>query len=240
MLTHTSPTRRLAAIAAALLVTALAVAPVAQAKKQWVAGSVERSSVTNCPALIGGFPYQETGAAANAEAFVDSRRLPRVGQTFYVKTEPASIGHPCAEQAVSPEIVLPRGLHLAITRRTPIRCAYWDIDTRKVTRVSRSGGCPSKAKHGVYGFAFNRTGSQGPAWDLPYGQALRIEVPVRSARRLKGAAGGSISCARSEGDPPCTPAKAGDYLQFADHVIDGEASPWLSPNVPLFVRPRKR
>jgi hypothetical protein len=226
-------------VVAGILITALAASPVAEAKKKWVAGTIERSTVVNCPSLIGGFPYTEIGTVANAEAFVDSHRLPRVGKTFYVHTEPGAIGHPCASQAVAVEIVLPRGVKLAITRKTPIRCAYWDIDTRKVTKVKRSGGCPKKAKHGLYGLALNRTGSKGPTWELPYGQALRIEVPVRSKRRLKGAAGGPIQCGRSEGDPPCSPKNAGDNLQFANHVLDGNDSPWLSPNVPLFVRPRK-
>jgi hypothetical protein len=226
-------------IAAAVALVALAACPAADAKKSWVAGSIERSTVVNCPSLINGFPYTETGAVANAEAFIDKNRLPRVGQTFYVRTEPGAIGHPCASQAVGVEIVLPRGVKLAITKKTPIRCAYWDIDTRKVTKVRRSGGCPRKAKHGLYGLALNRTGSKGPAWDLPYGQALRIEVPVRSKRRLKGAAGGPITCGRNMGDPPCSSKSAGDNLQFADHVLDGDSSPWLSPYVPLFVRPKK-
>jgi hypothetical protein len=208
-------------IAVAVALAALATCPAAGAKKSWVAGSIERSTVVNCPSLINGFPYTETGAVANAEAFVDKNRLPRVGQTFYVHTEPGAIGHPCASQAVAVEIVLPRGMKLAITKKTPIRCAYWDIDTRKVTKVRRSGGCPRKAKHGIYGLA------------------LRIEVPVRSKRRLKGAAGGPITCGRNMGDPPCSSKSAGDNLQFADHVLDGDSSPWLSPYVPLFVRPKK-
>jgi hypothetical protein len=237
MLTHTTWLQRLVTVVAVLLTAALAASPVAEAKRKWVAGTIERSTVVNCPSLIDGFPYTEVGAVANAEAFLDSHRLPRVGRTFYVRTEPGAIGHPCASQAVAVEIVLPRGVKLSITHRTPIRCAYWDIDTRKVSKVGRSGGCPRKAKHGVYGLALNRTGSKGPAWDLPYGQALRIEVPVRSKRRLKG---GSVSCGRGEGDPPCGPSTARDNLQFADHVFDGNASPWLSPSVPLFVRPRRR
>jgi hypothetical protein len=231
--------RAVAVIVAAVAVAVLATSPVAEAKKKWVAGSVEESTVVNCPSLIDGFPLTENGAAANAEVFVDNHRLPRVGQTFYVKTEPAAIGRPCANQSVAVEIVLPRGVKLAITRRTPIRCAYWDIDTRKVTKVTRSQGCPRKAKRGLYGLALNRSGSKGPTWDLPYGQALRIQVPVKSKRRLKGAAGGPIGCGRNEGDPPCSPSRAGDHLQFADHVFDGNASPWLSPYVPLFVRPKK-
>ena len=234
------PTSWAAGALAAAIAGVLAFCPVVEAKRSWVAGSIERSSILNCPSVITGAPYTEVGAAANAEAFVDRRRLPRVGSTFYVRTEPGAIGRPCADQSVAVEIVLPRGVRLATTRRTPIRCAYWDIDTRKVTKVRRSGGCPRRAKRGVYGFSLNRSGSQGPTWALPYGQALRIEVPVRSTRRLKGGAGGSLSCGRREGDPPCPASKAGDNLQFADHVLDGNASPWLSPHVPLFVRGRRR
>jgi hypothetical protein len=229
---------RMLAGTAAFLIALLALCPVAQAKRKWVAGTIERSSVVNCPSVIGGVPYNEVGAVANAESFVDQHRLPRVGQTFYVRTEPGAIGHPCANQSVAVEIVLPRRVELAISHRTPIRCAYWDIDTRKVTKVTRSGGCPRKAKHGVYGLALNRTGSKGPTWELPYGQALRIEVPVRSKRRLTGGAH-PISCGRKEGDPPCGSSSAGDNLQFATHVFDGNSSPWLVPYAPLFVRPLK-
>jgi hypothetical protein len=220
---------------AAVLVAVLAVSPVALAKRTWVAGTIERSSVLNCQSVISGVPNPEVGAVANAEALVDEHRLPRVGQTFYVRTEPGAIGRPCANQAVAVEVVLPRGVSLAISHRTPIRCAYWNIDTKKVTKVSRGAGCPRQAKHGIHCLALNRTGSHGPTWELPYGQALRIEVPVRSKRSLKGGSH-PISCGRHEGDPPCGRSSAGDNLQFANHVLDGNASPWLSPYVPLFVR----
>jgi hypothetical protein len=225
-------------ITVAIAIAALALSPAAEAKRSWVAGSIERSSVLNCPSVISGIPYTEVGSVANAEVFLDRHRLPRVGKTFYVRTEPAAIGRPCTNQSVAVEVILPRGVRLAITGRTPVRCAYWNIDTRKVTKVGRSGGCPRRARRGVYGYSLNRSGGQGPTWALPYGQALRIEVPVRSTRRLKGGAGGSISCGRQDGDPPCSARQAGDNLQFADHVLDGNASPWLSPYVPLFVKPR--
>lgn len=227
-----------AVIALAIAIGVLALCPAAEAKRRWVAGSIERSSVLNCPSVISGIPYTEVGSVANAEVFLDRHRLPRVGKTFYVRTEPAAIGRPCADQSVAVEIILPRGVRLAITGRTPVRCAYWNIDTRKVTKVGRSDGCPRQARRGVYGYSLNRSGGQGPTWALPYGEALRIEVPVRSTRPLRGGAAGAISCGRQEGEPPCSARQAGDNLQFADHVLDGNGSPWLSPHVPLFAKPR--
>jgi hypothetical protein len=102
--------------------------------------------------------------------------------------------------------------------------------------VTPASGCPQAAQTGVYGIAFDQLTPGGSTatypWDVPYGQALIVEIPLRSARRL---AGGTPSCSRSNGDPPCSASQAGDALQFADKVIDGFGSPWLSPYVGLFV-----
>jgi hypothetical protein len=50
-------------IAVAIAIGALALSPAAEAKRTWVAGSIERSSVLNCPSEISGIPYTEVGAA---------------------------------------------------------------------------------------------------------------------------------------------------------------------------------
>jgi hypothetical protein len=106
-----------------------------------------------------------------------------------------------------------------------------DIDTGAVTPAA---GCPQAAQQGVYGPAFDQVagGSISP-WEIAYGQALIIEIPLRSSRRL---AGTSPSCGRTEGQPPCAGDRSGDTAQFAEKIIDGWASPWLSPYVALFVR----
>jgi hypothetical protein len=86
----------------------------------------------------------------------------------------------------------------------------------------------------VYGPAFDQAagGSISP-WELAYGKALIIEIPLRSSR---GLAGTSSGCGRAERQPPCAGRSSGDTAQFAEKIIDGWASPWLSPYVALFVQ----
>ena len=218
------------------LVLAILSAVPAQAAPQWVLGSIERSSVINCPSLIFGAPYTEPGALVNAEFLVEKRKLPKVGEVFYVRTRPAAVGRPCADQSVAVEVVPPVGVTLAISPRKPVRCSYFDIDSGQLTPVGPAQGCPQQAGRGIYGRSLNRAGPEGPTWALPYGQGLSIEVPVRSARTLKGLASQLPSCARREGDPPCRPEQAGDHLQFAVRVLDGNDSPWLSPYIGLFAQ----
>ena len=225
-----------AAVAIVALGLVLASAVPAEAAPGWVLGSVERSSVINCPSLISDNPYREVGAIAGAELLVGRRSLPRVGEVFYVRTRPGAVGRPCADQSVAVEVVLPVGVKLAISPGKPVRCSYFDIDSGKVTPVSPAQGCPQRAGPGIFGRSLNRTGAEGPAWTLPYGQGLSIEVPLRSSRQLKGIASQTPSCGRREGEPPCRPEQAGDHLQFAVHVLDGNGSPWLSPYIGLFAQ----
>src|SRR3954454_9243196 len=215
-------------LATALTAAALLAAAPAYAAQQWNGGSTEQSTVSNC-----NFD-PETGIIANAEFQADQSSLPRVGDVFYVRTIPGRVGNGCgSDMSVHVEIVPPAGVTPAISSSTPVRCSYLDIDSGDVTPAS---GCPQAAQQGVYGIAFDQLtpGGSTPTypWAVPYGKALIVEVPLRSSRRL---AGGIPSCSRANGDPPCSASQAGDALQFADKVIDGFGSPWLSPYVGLFV-----
>jgi hypothetical protein len=230
------PRRRALIACAASLVLALSTDPAAAAPA-WSGGTVERSQVINCPSQIAGSPYPEVGTMTNAELYADPDALPRVGDVFYARTIPGAVGRPCADQAVAVEVVPPVGVQVAISDANPVRCVYFDIDSGLETPVGADQGCPRQATPGVYGLALNRTGAQGPTWTLPYGKALRIEVPLRATRTLAGIGGGTPSCPRREGEPPCRPDQSGDSLQFAVHVLDGNADPWLSPYVGLVVAP---
>lgn len=224
-----------AAIPASALLAALALPAPAFAAKNWVLWEIERSRVINCPSLIGGYPYEEVGALANAESYIDRKRLPKVGQTFYVRTGPAAVGRPCVnQQSVAIEIVMPSGVRVAVSRRTPIRC--WLLGrSPKPRRITRSQGCPRRPGRGLYGPSFNR---RGRTWPLALGNAMFVEIPIRASRPFKGAAGGVPSCRRIEGQPPCRPSTLGHNLQLASHILDGNRSPWLAPTLPLFVKPR--
>jgi len=217
------------------LIAALAFPSPSFAAKNWVLWEIERSHVINCPSLIGGYPYDEVGALANAESYIDRKRLPKVGQIFYVKTGPAAVGRPCVnQQSVAIEIVLPPGIKVAALRRAPIRCTLLH-SRNKVTRIGRKQGCPARPGRGLYGPSFNR---RGRPWPLPLGSAMFVEIPLRASRPFKGAAGGVPSCRRIEGQPPCRPSTLGHNLQLASHILDGNRSPWLAPTLPLFVKPR--
>jgi hypothetical protein len=209
------------------VLAALAAAP-ADAAQEWHPGTIEHSTVSNC-----NFD-PETGIVANAEFQSDPASVPKVGDVFYVRTIPGRVGNGCgSNMSVHVEIVAPAGVAPAVSASNPVRCNYMDIDTGILTPAS---GCPQAAKAGVYGVAFDQLTPGGSAetspWSLPYGKALVIEIPLRSSRGLAGA---SPSCSRANGQPPCPASQAGDSLQFADKVIDGFGSPWLSPYVGLFV-----
>jgi hypothetical protein len=224
MLTRAHPVRTLVIAVAALL--SLLMPAQAQAALEWHPGSIEQSYVGNC-----NFD-PETGIIANAEFQSDPVDVPRTGDVFYVRTIPGRVGNGCGiGMAAHVEIVLPPGVTTAVSSAHPVRCNSMDIDTGAVTPAA---GCPRAAQQGVYGLAFDQAagGSISP-WELAYGQALIIEIPLRSSRRL---AGTSPSCGRAEGQPPCAGARSGDTVQFAEKIIDGWASPWLSPYVALFVQ----
>jgi hypothetical protein len=223
-LTTAQPLRTLVSAVVALL--SLVVAAQAQAALEWHPGSIEQSYVGNC-----NFDT-ETGIIANAEFQSDPVQVPRTGDVFYVRTIPGRVGNGCGiGMSAHVEIVLPPGVTTAVSSAHPVRCNYMEIDTAAVTPAA---GCPQSAQQGVYGAAFDHAagGSISP-WEIAYGQALIIEIPLRSTRRL---AGTSPGCGRTEGQPPCASASSGDTAQFAEKIIDGWASPWLSPYVALFVQ----
>ncbi len=227
-------TATLAAIVGLALLIASA-APAAAAPK-WVLGTAEHSTVVNCTSIVTGEPYTETGARVVAEWEVDRSKLPRVGEVFYVRTLAGAVGMPCADQAASVEVVLPRGVRLAVSRRNPIRCGYFD-ESGRFSAVAAGQGCPQGPGPGLYGRSLNRSGSGGPLWELPFGPLLAIELPLRSSRRLKGLAAPLPNCARRKQlGQPCPPGEAGDTVQFGVRVIDGNENPWLSPYIPLIVQ----
>jgi hypothetical protein len=223
-LTRSRSLRTVVSAIAALL--SLATAAQAEAAPEWHAGSIEQSYVGNC-----NFD-PETGIIANAEFQSDPVRLPRTGDVFYVRTIPGRVGNGCGiGMSAHVEIVLPPGVVTAASPAHPVRCNSMDIDSGVVTPAA---GCPQAAQQGIYGPAFDQnTGGSIAPWEIAYGQALIIEIPLRSSRRL---AGTSPSCGRTEGQPPCAGDRSGDTAQFAEKIIDGWASPWLSPYVPLFVQ----
>ncbi|MDP8968141.1 MAG: hypothetical protein M3N04_06035 [Actinomycetota bacterium] len=217
-------------VATSVLVLAAALAAVpAHAKPTWHHGAPEYSAVTNCNS------DPEEGIRASAGFYVDPQSLPRVGDVFYVATDPARIGGGCgAHMGVHVEVVPPLGVTPAISASTPVYCTYINFATGAETPAE---GCPQTPTQGMHGLAFDQTTPNGPqAWDMPDGYVLLIQIPMRSTRKLVGDASQRPSCGRVDGSPPCPADQAGDHVQFANKVIDGWGSPWLAPHVGLFVR----
>ena len=214
------------ALAFALAAFALA-APPAQAAPEWHSGEIESSTVTNCNF------FPETGINNLAQFQADKAALPKVGDTFYVRMLPARSGAGCGiPMHVHPEIVLPVGVELAISSATPVRCLSWDYLADVATPLE---GCPQTPQTGAYGPSFDQVTPDGPKpWEVPHLRGVVIEIPLRSSRPLKGAAGRPASCVRVAGRP-CSSAQTGDNAQLGVWVSDGRLDPWLVPTVPLFV-----
>jgi hypothetical protein len=213
--------------AVALAAIAVAAAP-ASAAPEWQMGTAEQSTVANC-----NFD-PEVGIEASAWFEADPQALPRVGDVFYARSISARVGNGCGSgMSVHVEFVLPVGVTTAISAARPVRCQLWDYTANTYTPLD---GCPTAAAAGIYGPAFDRvaSGSSQP-WEVPYGLAVVIDVPLRSSRRLAGIAGGSPSCGRLDGAPPCSAEQSGDAVQAVSKVIDAGQSPWLSPYVGVFV-----
>jgi hypothetical protein len=224
--------RRWAPLAAAAL--ALAVVPAAFAKPRWNDGMMVHSTVQSCSSVAIGQPLLIKGAIAQIGFYADPQALPRVGQTFYSRVFLGGVGKPCADQAASLELVLPAGVRLAITAKTPVRCLA--LTAKTSSRISAAQGCPQRAQRGSYGLLFPRTTREDGLWALPAGEGVFVDVPLRSSRRLNGIASGLPQCQRREGQPPCPANRARDHLQVGVRMYDGNDNPWLVPSVGLFVR----
>ena len=225
----TRPARAAGLVLAGVLALTLAVA--AYAKPRWQLGKAEGSTVQACSS-VGLEPLYYTGVYVQTWFHADPKALPKTGQTFYARVAAGAPGAPCVVQAASIEVVPPRGVQLAITAKTPVRC--YAYTAKSTTRLPSAQGCPQRVSRGPNGFLLARTTRRDGLWELPTGNGIQIDVPLRSTRRLKGIL--SPTCARLAEQPPCPAARAGDSLQFAVRVADGNRNPWLVPHVGLFVR----
>jgi hypothetical protein len=212
---------------------ALTLAAAALAKPRWIDGRMVQSKVYSCSSVAIGQPILITGAVAQVGYLADPQALPRVGQTFTARMFIGGTGQPCADQAASMELVLPRGVALAITPRRPVRCTY--ITQQQISRLTAAQGCPRRPQRGSYGLLFPRTTRQDGLWALPPGEGFLVDVPLRASRKLNGIRSGLPSCVRRDGQPPCRPSRARDHLQVGVRMYDGNANAWLVPTVGLHV-----
>ena len=214
-----------ALLLAGALLSSLALPAQAQLVGDVDVGVSESSTIPGCP--IGGAQRSVVGTKAMSLA---EAKVQKVGQVFYAAALVAAID-PCWPQVTSIEVVPPAGVELAISAATPVRCSYSD-NQGPAEIVGPELGCPQQATAGAYGVLLNRTGAEGPLWDLQGKEPLTVEFPLRSSRPLNGVVG--LSCGRrANADPPCRPEQAGDQLQIG-YFVASSLDTWLVPHVGLF------
>jgi hypothetical protein len=116
------------------------------------------------------------GACAMAQA--GYQPTPRAGRVFYGRVV---LSGACAPAEL--EVIPPAGAIVADTDRFPIKCFVQDAGG-----VQRANPvCPTHTVDGTYGPRIP-AGDGGGDWQPAPGQALEVDVPLVSARALKGGA----------------------------------------------------
>jgi hypothetical protein len=130
--------------------------------------------------MVGGY----TGAQQNIR-----RRLPKVGQVFYVRLVANNPGLKCGGEWTYADISLPRGIKPAISRKHPIRC--WFKGSGKWVRIklpdAAKGSCkrrlgPSQTTHPLLRNWLGMNLVNGDVWPIPQGSTYRFDLPVKSSR----------------------------------------------------------
>lgn len=178
-------TLRMLLATAACLATMVAPAATAQAAPSWLDGNIAQEIVnSNC---LTSSPEFEIGAYVG-EYVDETIPSPVVGEVFDVHIVVATLGNECAGTAPKIEIALPPGVTPAITDQVGIRCYLGPIGN--MGQVGEE--CPDQLGIGTTNQPFvgpwygvNPDGNF-PAWPLPQGHAVEIQVPVKSDRILSG------------------------------------------------------
>lgn len=182
----------------------------AQAGWQWYSGKVEYSTITNCPSIIFGNPYPESGAAAYVSFIADpDAQLPKVNDLYYLSVVIWGLGNACAGQRAGIEIQLPPSTTIDPT--WPVEC-YNKYTPPGTYENCTSALAPSARGSNVY--RLNAPGQEAYAytWPLPQGGWHEIQIPVKSST-------------------PLTAAELRAYVQ----MFDGNSNPLLQPTQGVFV-----
>lgn len=211
-----SPVLIVAAMVAALL--GLTPAP-AQAAAKWNSGSTKYTTITNCPSIIWGNPYQEFGIGAFVSYWGDQASnpiTPAVGETTYLDTYAMRVGSHCSTPIIYPRFVLPAGVQFDKTQA--IKC-YYTPPGQAQRQVTHAGECPQWANISANGYYSNSVSGWGGGWPLPSvngnnGSAWEFLVPIKATSEVFGA-----------------------QLTTELGVADGNSGPTLNLTVPFYTGP---
>ena len=203
------------------LIVALAAPAPASAAKEWHDGVMEPTYVTNCASIIFGNPYQEIGTQSFVGFLADENDLPEPGEVFYGHSIVAGLGNSCSGQRAVIEMTPPPGAALAIDENHPINCFYYKFaDSNAQPGPADCPARPTAGQQGAYRFPAPESvsGQDGAStWPVPQGWWVEIQYPLVATRQLRGI-----------GASPC------DCLRGANWILDGNSSPWVTPEQGIF------
>ncbi|MFN8126165.1 MAG: hypothetical protein U0R64_06635 [Candidatus Nanopelagicales bacterium] len=170
----------------------------AGAAAQWIDGSFATSSVINCPSMIFGSPYPETGIMSYVGYRGDPTSAtpdPAVGQTFPVHVVLGAPGYTCSGQYAGTTLVLPAGLQVV---GAPT-CAY--------TAGPSVGGQACTAVPAGQGRYYFRADPDGVTmWPLPHGAILEFTVNVKATQQVSDRVRAEIGVADGNSSPTLAPS----------------------------------
>ncbi|KAA1427585.1 fibronectin type III domain-containing protein [Nocardioides antri] len=226
ILVRPSPKRRLVRRLSPVLLVAAVVAavvgftaPPASAAAKWNSGPTRYTTITNCPSIIWGNPYQEFGIGAFVSYWGDQQSnpiTPVVGETTYLDTYAMRVGSHCSTPIIYPRFVLPAGVEF--DRTQAIKC-YYTPPGQAQRQVTHTGECPQWQNISANGYYSNSVSGWGGGWPLPSvngnnGSAWEFLVPIKATSQQFGA-----------------------QLTTELSVADGNSGPTLNLNVPFYTGP---
>ncbi len=199
------------ALMAGATIGTVSFAPTAHAAQRWFDGSIQYSNIVNCSSIIGGYPYQEKGAAAYTGYLTDPEASqPSPGTVFYVHVVVTILGANCSGQYADVNVQLPAGTSLAISASNPVVCAY---NGSPVSINECPQSLPSAPAYGAGYLNVPSISSPSPQiWPIANGNSLAIAIPITSSTALSGVP-----------------------LNAKVKMFDGNDSPVLSPTQNVFV-----
>ena len=213
-----SPVLLIAAMVTAVI--GLVPAP-ANAAEKWNSGSTKYTTITNCPSIIWGNPYEEFGIGAFVSYWGDQTTnpvSPTTGNTTYLNLYAMLVGSHCFTPTLFPRFVLPSGVEFDKTQR--IRCFYTPPGPGTQREITLAAECPQWSNVSANGYYTSTQSGWGGGWPLPAGQnymngsAWEFWVPVRA-----------------------TSQQWGSQLTTELGIADGNAGPTLNLSVPFYTAP---
>jgi hypothetical protein len=179
--------RRVMLVSAAALIAGLLLTAGATAAMRFSYGPVRyelskpHCVFGNSETMVGGY----LGAQINRR-----KRLPKVGQVFYVRVVVNRPGLSCGAEWTYADVALPPGLRPAISRRKPVRCFVRGASGKWVrARQAPDGSCgrnlgPSQTTHPRIRKWYGLNQVSGDVWTVPQGITYRFDLPVKASRAI--------------------------------------------------------